>query len=506
MVLKELITTQRYWNDKIDAGVGKEIDIDEMKIFTTPDTRAKIYKVIGAGKWLALVDERKEDGVHKEWKIIDSIIPPHQGEVPKKDSNEMRTVYILENFDRVFSSIYNDYLFEKCADMIHPQCKSYLKGVGTGKVDQELTKQIVKIASKCNGRVIAYKTDMVHYFDTCPIEEIDKVYDKIRQRTGESAVHDIYQKLHHTNKCFDMDNKLIDHFFSIGQGIAIASFFADAILYDVDKYISENFDVYYIRFSDDILIVGNECEQAFAKLTEMLQERGLALNPKKTEAITQKEYFKFLGFAIRGNDITISKTRLKDFKDKIEKIAFTFDGIKVKEFKDEKDVIYFQAVKYKYSYNHKTKKTQKTILHKVGKKYSSKKECVEQLNYMRFKRVLRGVIEFLYYGNGEYCWATSMLSIINVDVDIETMDKWLLDVFRAVLTGHYDIGGLGYEKNKKNGVVTRAPGQNVTENKKKTPKEIKVWVNLMAMRDALRAGKDVFDAFVNTMFLELENL
>ena len=60
----------------------------------------------------------------------------------------------------------------------------------------------------------------------------------------------------------------------------MASFLADAVLYRIDKAIS-NLNVYYVRYSDDILSIGNDWKDAYVLLKVMLDDMDMKLNPKK---------------------------------------------------------------------------------------------------------------------------------------------------------------------------------------------------------------------------------
>ena len=416
-LLNKMFTEHWRWEQAIDVGVGKNISKAELIKLISPETRAKLYIAI-------------KNGTYK-------IAPPHVAQIPKKDSNELRTVYICENLDRIFFSIYNNLIFDTCKDMIHPQCKSYQIGIGTGKVVNEVVKNIKQSKSK----EIGSKLDLSKYFDSVPIKYIDELFDKIDERCGKSAVTEIVRTFYHQNLCFDIDGNLIEHFFSLGQGVAFASFLADAMLYDMDKYICENYDVYYVRYSDDILCIGKDWQKALEKIREMLAKKELTLNPKKVETLTKDKYFKFLGYSIRGTDISLSKTRIKDFQKEIEK---------------------------------RTLKSKK-------------------------KNVVADVCNYLYRGNGKYSWATSVLSVVNIKEDIETLNEFVMDCIRAVSTGKKKVGGLGYETSKKLGVITRGIGKNVTANRLKTDKDIAGYKSLMCMRNALLTDKDLYNTFVRSM-------
>ena len=154
----------------------------------------------------------------------------------------------------------------------------------------------------------------------------------------------------------------------------------------------------YIRYSDDILYIGKSYKMAKTTLSDELSKMQMKLNPKKVEDIRKDRWFKFLGFSIKGGSRSISKTRLKKFQKEIEE---------------------------------RTK-------HGVG-----------------FERALNNVNRFLYKGNGEFSWATSVLKVINVTEDLMIMDNFIKDRLRGCKTDHHKVGGLGYVADKKIGCVVR---------------------------------------------------
>ena len=70
-------------------------------------------------------------------------------------------------------------------------------------------------------------------------------------------------------------------------------------------------NVEYVRYSDDILIIGEKWKEAYDKLQLMLAEMTLTLNPKKVETLYKNEWFKFLGFSMKNGLISLSEKRLK---------------------------------------------------------------------------------------------------------------------------------------------------------------------------------------------------
>lgn len=413
-LLEKAFTETERWEKAIDKALDKKIDKGVLDRLTSPEFRAKLYMAI-------------KNGTYK-------IAPPHEAQIPK-DNGDMRTVYVCENLDRVLLSVFNDLIFETCHDMIHRQCKSYQTGIGCGKVVQEVVREI----DTTNTDVIGIKADLTKYFDSVPIEYIDDIFNKIETRVGKSPFIDLVRKFYHQNLCFDMNNNLVEHYFSLGQGVAFASFLADSVLYDMDKEISENYNVYYVRYSDDALIIGNKWEPAYKRFSEILNSKGLTLNPKKVETLTKQKYFKFLGFSIRNQDISLSKSRIKTFQKEVENRTFK------------------------------------------GK-----------------SKTLTNLYNFLYIGDGEHSWATNVLSVINVKEDILVLDKFIMDCIRAMNTGKTKLGGLGYEVAKKKGVISRGTGKNVRSNKAKTEKNIPGYFSLNCMRNALLSSRAAYNTIIRS--------
>lgn len=420
------------WEKAIDIGVGKHINKTDLRELTKPEIRITIYKAIQNGTY--------------------AIVPPHAQLIPKDKPGEFRTVYINENIDRVVLSIINDLLFEVCADMIHPACKSYQKGIGCGKVVQECSRLI----AEAKGKTIGWKSDLSKYFDSVPIEYIDKTFDEVERRVGRSKVIDMLRKYYHQDICIDVNGKVERKYMSLMQGCAVASFLADAVLYAVDEQMSKRKGGFYVRYSDDCLYIGKDYADALSNMERMLNEMGMKLNPKKVELLDANHWFKFLGFSIKGKDISLSKGRLKTFQKEIET------------------------------------RTIKAPLPPKGKDGKRPARTTP-------KKALNAVNRYMYKGDGMYSWATSVLPIINNEHDIEELNAFVMDCLRAVATGKSKVGGLGYESIRTIGVITRGTGRNVTANRHKTEKEIEGYRTISCMRNALLTSREAYETLVREL-------
>ena len=417
ILLQKFFEMER-WEQALETGVDKHIDKGELRKLCSPEIRIAMYN--------AIVSDNYE------------IAPPHQVQIPK-DNGDMRIVYVNENIDRIFLSIVNNLFFEMFPEFIHNACKSYQSGIGCGKIVQEVSRQMIKTDSE----KVGVKLDLSKYFDSVPIKYVDEIFDRMEDKVGKSKIIDIVRKYYHTDLCFDFNGNLIEHFQSLKQGCAVASFLADAVLYHLDDTVSK-LNVYYVRYSDDLLIIGTGWEVAFKIIQNMLSEMKMTLNPKKVEIVYKDKWVKFLGFNIKGNQITLSKNRIKSFQKEIEK---------------------------------RTIKSPKNTL----------------------KRAINQVNSYLYKGDGTYSWATSVLPIINVEKDIDTLNQFVMDALRACATGKKKIGGLGSVNDRKDYTVLRGTGKNVTANRRKTPKEIDGYLSIACMRNAILTRHAVYETLVRSM-------
>ena len=417
ILLQKFFEKER-WEQALETGVDKHIDKGELRKLTSPEVRLAMYDCI--------VNDCYE------------IAPPHQAQIPK-DNGDMRIVYVNENVDRIFLSIANNLFFEMFPEFVHKSCKSYQSGIGCGKVVQEVSRQVIN--TKTNE--VGLKADLTKYFDRVPIRYIDDIFDRMEAKVGKSKIIDVVRKYYHADLCFDFNGELIEHYQSLKQGCAVASFLADAVLYHIDKAVSE-LGVYYVRYSDDLLALGNEWEKAYELIKKMLDEMELELNPKKVEILYKDKWFKFLGFYIKGNQITLAKSRVKSFQKEIEA------------------------------------------------------RTIKQRNVSE-RRALNQVQSYLYKGDGTYSWATSVLPIINVAKDIDVLNTFVMDCIRACATGKKKIGGLGSVNDKADHTILRGVGKNVTANRGKTTKEIDGYLSLRCMQNALLTRRAVYETLVRSM-------
>lgn len=404
------------WTKAIEKGVGKDIRKDQLICLCDERTRLKIADAMKRSCY--------------------EISPPHTALIPK-DNGEYRTVYVNEPIDRVLLSIANDLLFELMPDRIHRSCKSYQSGIGCGKVVLEVSREMTRMSGdECLG----WKSDLSKYFDSVPLRYIDRAFDAVESRHGHSALITVLRKYYHSDLYFDTDNRLQRSYQSLKQGCAVASWLADVLLYELDEELS-SMNGYYVRYSDDMLFVGEDYPKAMALLQDRLAEMEMKLNPKKVEYLTADRWFKFLGFSIKGRMISLSSGRIKAFQKNIEALT-------------------------------------------VRKRGTSLRKAVNAVNRYLYK--------------GEYCWATQILPVCNVRRDLNELNKFVMDCLRGVSTGKRRVGGLGYVPARCDGCIVRGTGRNVTANRGKMPR-VEGYLSIGCMQNALRTSRAVYNTLAASL-------
>ena len=419
------------WSDALNKGAVKGIKSGVLRELMSPQGRTDMMAEVLTGNY--------------------HIERPHTAKIPKDTPGEFRTVFVNSDKDRVFLSLVNDLLFEIAGDMVHPQCTSYQKGLGCNKVVTKASNLIEKLSGNTH-KIMGWKSDLSKYFDSVPIEYIDAAFDKIEERFGKSVIISVVREYYHNDAYYDSELKQeVMHYQSLKQGCAVASWLADVVLYHVDEMLS-NLDGYYVRYSDDTLFIGRDYKRAMEIMSVELGKMQMKLNPKKVEYLTNDRWFKFLGFSIKGKNLSLSRNRIKSFEAEVK--ARTIDKIR---------------------------------------------------DGITYEQALRKVQSWLYYGDGNHSWATGVLKTINVESDIIRLNGFVMDCLRAVKRGKSvganDLGGLGWVRDTRimaNGCIHRGRGRKVHWLRENTG-NLDGYYTLGCMRNSLLFSREVYDSIVRDL-------
>lgn len=316
LLLKSMFETQR-WEEMLKTATEKKIDSQTIKELCYPENRKKLYSLIAEDKY--------------------NVFPPHIARIPKdngkyveeidKNGNiirvpEYREVYVNEARDRIVLALINDCLSELFADMIHPQCRSYQKGTGTQAVVKEISAKVKKLHDSGAYR-IGVKSDFSKYFDNVKIEVIDAVFNKVEYelgfKPGTEPVINLLRRYYHQDIYFEIDGSVQHKYQGLKQGCAVASWLANVVLYELDEYMTKHYNSYY-RYSDDCIILrkGLKEKEVVSTMNSIIAKYGISLNPDKVEALTSNKWFKFLGFNLKNDMITLSASRVKKLRKAID--------------------------------------------------------------------------------------------------------------------------------------------------------------------------------------------
>ena len=409
-ILESIFLDDSLWAEVIDRGVDKGIPGDVLRYIQDPHGRAELCGRVASGEY--------------------SIRPPHTGYRPKDDGGE-RVFLANEPLDRVFLTAVYKWLVRNMGDSVHPSCTSYTEGVGTGTAVRRLSGEIVRLGLGNKTGIVGRKFDIHHYFDSVAKCDIHKAFDKVERRFCRSSVIDVLRRYYDSDVYYDTRLKAYaERPMGIKQGCAVSAWLANVLLYSLDKRIS-GIRGCYMRYSDDIIYVGEHYEKVTALIRRHLGEMGLSLNDSKTEDIRPDRFVRFLGYDIRGEEITLSRKWVKSFQRNVDRLTIL-----------DKRLI----------------GSVRQIRKKGGPMMERKLEDV-------LVRTRRALASFLYYGNGKFSWASIVLPVINRHSDISELNKYCLDALRAVYTGKTSIGSLGKSKS---GGIQRGTGRNVAANRKAT--------------------------------------
>lgn len=410
-ILRSIFLDNQLWTEVIEHGVEKGIPEDVLEYLQSPDGRADLCRKVGSGSY--------------------NIAPPHTGYRPKDGGGE-RTFFANSPLDRMLLNAIYKWLMRNESAMVHPCCLSYQENIGVGKIVKGLAQRIETLAGMDRQAVVGRKFDIHKYFETVERGCIHKALDAVEEYHGKSSVIALLRRYYDSDIYYDSRQKrMVCGYQGIKQGCAVSSWLANVILHKLDSEVSA-LGGNYVRYSDDIIYIGENYSEATEVIVSNLREIGLVLNEKKIEDVVAGEFIRFLGYNIRGSEISLSSKWVDYFRHNIDVCTVRDKGL-------------ISASR---------------AAHRI-EDAKEKKRKLDALLCSAQRRVAR----FLYYGNGRYSWASLVLGVINRPSDIRTLNLYCMDALRAVYTGKTNIGGLGVSRT---GGITRGKGRNVSANRSAT--------------------------------------
>ncbi len=176
----------------------------------------------------------------------------------------------------------------------------------------------------------ALKLDITHFFDEIRWEILEGCLRK-------DIAEDDTIELIHQNTCGSMldelTGELLDKSRGIYQGSCISPVLSNLYLMEFDQWISGQ-DVYYVRYADDILILGEKKESLSELLQECnmkLQSIGLRLNENKSVLKAIKDGIDFLGYHFNLSGKSIPVKAEQNLQERLETMWLTNVTLSVEE-------------------------------------------------------------------------------------------------------------------------------------------------------------------------------
>lgn len=430
----------------VDHLIAKKVPLSQANLFFQPETWEILSEKIANHEYVfspleeGYIDKRNGS-------------PMSYVQAAKRNFEDVRKIYMMSPMDRAVAHMMYLLYYRKFIGLSHERCVSYKSNIGTSKVAKKLS-----IEMKAKDFYEGYKMDIHHYFDDVNMATIEKQLKEMR--TG-SVLDDLLWSLYHDDRVL-VNGKLIHKHRGLIQGCAFACLLANLVLKDVDSVISD-MNVIYYRYSDDIIILGDNGTTEFAKevISMMLSSKGLKLHPQKVQRVNARNcWFEFLGFSFKGEMISVSKKTLHNLENEI-----------------------------------KIRTVSKT---RQAHRPATKKELekmIDDLQWYFFTAFAKSQENF---GMGVYLFGT-----VNVKHDLMALERYCKDCLRAAYTNKSTIYGLGYVNRNSYVIDDCNKGQNVRENRLKTQSENGDllqecgWISLIKMYNDYHTNMDLFE---NTVF------
>ena len=182
----------------------------------------------------------------------------------------------------------------------------------------------------------------------------------------------------------------------IMAGTPISPFLANVYLMELDRAFADR-DVFYARYSDDILVLApsaKSLEASVAEIHAFLADRGLQINPDKESRAMPGEAWTFLGFSYRQGRMDVSRVSIEKLKGKMRRKARALLRWRQRKGKDG------------------------------GK---AARAFIRRLNRKLYDNPRRG----------ELTWARWYFPVINTDRSLRELDCYAQDCIRYIVAGNH---------------------------------------------------------------------
>lgn len=281
------------------------------------------WKRVRTNKPAAGVDdvsyEEYDAGIRENLKQLNIELKEHRYEpLPVKQvviykGEKKRTISLFAMRDKaVQQSLASELL--KLYDPELSKCTyAYRPGRAALQAIEHLDKEIKR--TKCSW---ALRTDIKSFFD-CIVHS--KLYSILQKKIREQDTLNLI-KICCEVKVLQKDGTISPVAVGVAQGSGIAPVLSNIYLMQFDTVLEEKCKV-YVRYSDDILILGEskqEMEDLKKQMVLLLESLGLMLNEEKTVICPLEEGISFLGYNLSKKGKTIPSEVEKNLRERLETV------------------------------------------------------------------------------------------------------------------------------------------------------------------------------------------
>lgn len=376
MSILEELKKDTYWEETYDRMMlksnFKKKDLEEVTKLRFGDFKDRAIELIEKGEY--------------QWSI------PEKQLLNKVGTTKKRTVYIYSMQDRYLLGVLYRALSHYFNADVSDSCFSYKKGVRTLSAIEYLAKD--KNLFNKHG----VKLDISAYFNSVNEKYLSGIVNSLFSE--EENIYKLMQELFFSQDITHL-GKPLKEYKGLIPGTALASFFANYCLKDLDKYISDEMGVTYARYSDDIIMFDSNKDSLIEYLdiiSAKLKECGLAINPSKYEWYEPKDEITYLGL------------KMKDEKGRL-----------IIDISENSKAKMKRKIRYSARYNRK----------RVELEGKDPYKCARDM----FKRYNHRVFKCFIEDKSKYGWAYYAFRYINTIESLREIDFYLKDRVRYLITG-----------------------------------------------------------------------
>ena len=199
--------------------------------------------------------------------------------------------------------------------------------------DKSALRAIEEISNKAKENVYSsfLKLDISKYFDRIDWNILQTALRKVLQ---EEDVIDLIKENACAASLDTQTGELTEKTTGIYQGSGIAPVLSNIYLMDFDLWLSSQEDIFFIRYSDDMLILTGSNDRSVNLLQEIstrLSLKGLKLNDSKSNIGSINDGFDFLGYNFDTSGKAIPAKAEHDLQDRLEMMWLTAGDIGIED-------------------------------------------------------------------------------------------------------------------------------------------------------------------------------